>query len=404
MNTEPAQHPDQNKGGDFSIFSYGFRPFFLGASIYTILALIPWALYLGGLFEVSHISLQSWHGHEMLFGFVAAGISGFLLTSIPKWTNTPPLTGAGLKRFFLFWVMGRIAFWLYLFIDHPLMGILLFLDLLLPIAQTLRVTRLFVATRNKRNFIFIGILLSLLLANLLVILELNQWTSGTAAIATIFAPNVIMLTIAIIGGRVIPNFTRSYLQGKGEPHSVRTYPALELLAIGVLVLNIILDFTHLHTTLSYALALSAAIIHTVRFSTWNTLKILDNPLLWVLHIGYCWLILSLFLKGAETWLNLPYHLYLHAFTVGAVGLFLLGIMSRAALGHTGRPMRVDRRMSSSYSLVVIAALTRLCAPFTADHSTFLMEVSTILWVLSFLLFLWVFVPILTRPRIDGRPG
>lgn len=392
-----------NKREPFSIFSYGFRPFFLAAGIYAILPLIPWALYLTGNFD-PNIPLQSWHAHEMLFGFVAAAISGFLLTAIPNWTNTPPLTGKGLKHFFCFWLSGRIAFWLFLFIDHPFIGTLLFLDLLLPVAQGIRITRIFAATKSKRNFIFIGIMGGLAIANLLVILDLNGFTQGTAQLGAIFAPNIIMITIAVIGGRVTPNFTRSYLQQKGIANNIRSFPIIEKLAIGLLVLNALADLMVPHSSISYGVALLACAVHAVRFSGWQMHKILHQPILWVLHIGYLWLILALFFKGSEALLDLPYHLYLHAFTLGAVGMYMLGIMARASLGHTGRPLIVSKTITAAYLLVLCAAIIRVTVSFYPEYYVQGMVAAIVCWVIAFTLYVWVYAPILTRPRVDGKPG
>jgi uncharacterized protein involved in response to NO len=395
---EEPQTPEK-----FSIFSYGFRPFFLAAGIYTILPIIPWMLYLSGLYE-PHISLQSWHAHEMLFGFVAAGISGFLLTAIPNWTNTPPLKGAGLRRFVYFWLLGRIAFWLFLAFDHPVFGALLFLDLLLPVSQGIRIARIFWKSGSKRNFIFVGVMAGLAAANLLVILDLSGITIGTAAIGAVFAPNIIMVTIAVIGGRVTPSFTRAYLDKRGIKASIRIFPLLEILAIGVLVLNAVLDLITPQSTLAYSVALIACVLHALRLSQWACMKTLGNPMVWVLHLGYLWLVVALFLKGAEGWLGLPYHLYVHAFTIGAVGIYLLGIMSRAALGHTGRKLQASKPIALAYLLVFAAALIRVVTPFYPDIFVQGMGLTTALWVLAFSLFLWVYAPILTSPRIDGKPG
>ncbi len=394
---------DEPSKEKFSIFSYGFRPFFLAASIAAILPLIPWTLYLLDMFEPT-ISLKTWHAHEMLFGFVAAGISGFLLTAIPSWTNTPPLTGTGLKYFVYFWLAGRIAFWLFLVFEHPIFGYLLFLDLLLPIAQTMRITKIFIKTKSKRNFIFIAIMAALAVANILVILELNNITSNTAMIGAIFAPNIIMITIGVIGGRVTPNFTRSYLKQRNIKAEIRTFPLIEKLALGLLIFNAIIDLIIPHSTISYTIAICAAIAHLIRFSQWQSIKTLGNPMVWVLHLGYLWLIIALFFKGTESWLELPYNLYLHSFTIGAVGIYLLGIMSRAALGHTGRKLIAYRRITIAYLLLLAAAIIRTATPFYTEFFTLGMVSTTILWVIAFGLYLWVYLPILTSPRIDGRAG
>ncbi|MEM7073215.1 MAG: NnrS family protein [Pseudomonadota bacterium] len=398
----PVEAP-QEKQVRFSIFSYGFRPFFLAAGIYAILPLIPWALHLAGLYHAD-LALQSWHAHEMLFGFVAAGINGFLLTAIPGWTNTPPLTGRKLQQLFCLWLVGRIAFWLFLFIDHALIGYLLFLDLLLPIAQSMRMIRIFKATKHKRILMLTCIMLVLAAANLLIILDLNGFTIGTAQIGAILAPNMLMIMIAAIGGQLTPAFTRTYLQQKGLATAVRTIPSIEKLAIALLVVHALADLVLPHSVLVYGIALLACLIHAVRFSRWGTVHVLNQPILWVLHGAYLWLILALFLKGAAFMLDLPAHSYLHAFTIGAVGLYMTGIMTRAGLGHTGRPLIVHSLISNAYRLVIIAAILRLIAIFVPGYAWQAMMVAIICWVVAFMLYLWVYSPILTRPRVDGKAG
>jgi uncharacterized protein involved in response to NO len=401
--TEPIQITEPQPREKFSIFSYGFRPFFLAAGIYTILPLVPWLLYLNGLIDPT-IPLQSWHAHEMLFGFVAAGISGFLLTAIPSWTNTPPANGNLLRFIFSLWLAGRIAFWLFLFFDHPIFGYLLFLDLMLPFYQAVRIAKIFIKTGSKRNYIFIGIMAMLGVGNCLVILDLSGITSGTAAIGAIFAPNIIFITLAVIGGRVVPNFTRGYLKQKCCDAKVCCFPKLEILAIWILILSAAVDLFFVHTLFSSLIARTAFAIHLVRFSFWQSCRILGNTLLWPLHLGYIWLIIALFLKGTEYFFDLPYNLYLHAFTIGAVGTNILGIMTRAALGHTGRPMRVKPIIAASYIMITFAATIRITTPFYVDSFLEGMNLTSILWVTAFAIYLWVYVPILISPRIDGKPG
>lgn len=397
-----ARRHDRENG--FSIFSYGFRPFFLAAGIYAILPLIPWALYLSGLFE-PEISLQAWHAHEMLFGFIAAGAAGFLLTAIPNWTGAPPMIGARLKRLFMCWLAGRVAFWIFLFSGDPVFSYLLWIDLLLPILHGAHITRILIGTKQKRNYIFIAIMTMFVIANSLFILEFNGVTDHTAQTGGLFIANIVMVMVAIIGGRVTPNFTRSWLRNQGIKENIRSFPWVEKLAIGLLVINAMLELFIPDSSSIYVVALLAAIIHLIRFSQWNSLKTLHNPALWVLHLGYAWLVLALFLKALEGWLNvIPYHLYLHAFSVGAVGLYMLGIMSRAALGHTGRALSVSAPVTLAYILILLAAILRITTPFYPEYFIQGMVSAIALWSAAFAIYVWIYAPILTQPRVDGKPG
>ena len=392
-----------NQNKHFSIFSYGFRPFFLACAIYAILPLIPWGFYLAGWFDPS-ISLQAWHAHEMLFGFVTAGAAGFLLTAIPNWTGAPAMTGNRLRRLFLCWLAGRAAFWAFLYFNHPVFGYLLLIDLLLPIFHGAHIARVLIGTKQSRNFIFIGIMAMFVFANILFILDFNGITTNTAQVSGIFIANVIMIMIAVVGGRVTPNFTRAWLRQQEIQATIRTFPLVEKLAIVSLVALAVVDLFAAQTGIAYGLALLAGVIHLIRFSQWASFKTLNNPSLWILHLGYGWLIIALFLKGSESWLHLPYHLYVHAFTVGTVGSYMLGIMSRAALGHTGRVLSISTPITLAYFMILAAAIIRITTPFFADFYADGMIAAMSLWIGAFALYLWVYTPILTTPRIDGKPG
>lgn len=387
----------------FSIFSYGFRPFFLAAGVYAILPIIPWLLYLMNLIEPL-IPLQAWHAHEMIFGFVTAGIAGFLLSAMPNWTNTKPMTGNDLKVLFGLWVAGRILFWLFLFFDNPIFGYLLFLDMALPIALFIHVSRVLTEEKNNRNYIFIGILLCLAIANFLTILDLNGLGLSSFNSGTLFATNMIMITLSVLGGRVIPNFTRNYLIAKNSTYNIGKFPLVEKPALYLLVLLAIIDLVMPHSILSSGIALLACGAHAIRFSRWGGLKVLDNPIIWVLHLAYLLMIIALFLKGIEGVFDIPYNLYLHCFTVGSVGLFMLAIMSRASLGHTGRPLQVEGIITFAYVMVFVSAIVRVVAPIFPSIYTSAMALSICLWILAYGAFLKIYFPILINPRIDGKFG
>lgn len=392
---------------NFSIFTYGFRPFFLLAGVYAILPILPWGLNLAGFLQPS-VPMQTWHAHEMIFGFVAAGISGFLLSAIPNWTNTSPIIGKDLKRLVYYWLIGRFVFWLYLFFDHPIFGYLLFLDLMLPVSQTLRFSKIFITTGNKRNFIFIGILLALTSANLLLICELNGFLEEIgierSGLGSILATNIIMIAIVVIGGRVTPNFTRNYLQLKNSTYIISKSTYIEKPAYLLIILNALVDLFMPHSNLSYAIAFLAGAVHLWRLSGWGGLKVLDNPIVWVLHLGYLWLVIALLLKGLEGIFNLPYNYYLHSFTVGTIGLYMIGIMSRAALGHTGRTLIVSHLITAAYLLLLGAVIIRSFAPFLGSYSNSAMLATIIFWSVAYFLYVWVYFPILIQPRVDGKPG
>ncbi len=308
-----------------------------------------------------------------------------------------------MKSLVILWFLGRIVFWLFLFFDHPVFGYLLFIDLLLQVALTRMIARALIATKNKKNYIFIFISSALLIANLLIILGINK-ISDTETLGAILATNLILITLAIVGGRVTSNFTRNYLKNKNSNYEMGKYKSLEKPALYLLVFIAIIDLIAPHTHLSYGIALLTALVHLLRFSKWDSFKVLDHPILWVLHLGYLWLIAALFLKGAEGIFTLPYNFYLHSLTMGAMGLFMIGIMSRAALGHTGRPLIVQPVMSIAYYALLIAVILRLVSQIYIDVQILSMVTAAILWCLAFSIYLCLYLPILTKPRVDGNPG
>lgn len=387
----------------FSIFSYGFRPFFLAAGTYAILPIVPWLLFLMDKIEPT-IPMQVWHAHEMLFGFVIAGIAGFLLSAIPNWTNTSPITGKDLKVLFSLWLAGRIVFWLYLFFDNPIIGYLLFIDLFLNLVLLKHVSQVLIEAKNSRNYIFIAILLCLALSNFVSILDLNGLSLFSSGSGALLAANLIMITLSVVGGRIIPNFTRNYLTTKNSTYQIGKFPLIEKPALYLLVLMAALDLVMPHSIVTYVIALFACAAHSIRFSRWGGHKVIENPIIWVLHLAYLMMIISLFLKAIEGFLEIPYNLYLHCFTVGSIGLFMLAIMSRASLGHTGRPLKVTGVITLSYVMLLISAVIRVAAPIFPSIQTSAMIASITLWLLAFALFLKVYFPILINPRADGKPG
>jgi uncharacterized protein involved in response to NO len=296
--------------------------------------------------------------------------------------------------------------------------------LLLPMAHAARMTRIIIQNKNKRNYIVIGIMAALIVANLLMILDFasliddlsffaGEWASlfdGLAQVGAIFSANAIMVIIALIGGRVTPNFTRSYLlqsasiKDREAAANIRQFPLVEKLSIGLLVLHALLELFisqgSSYDWLISSVALTAGLVHLFRLSLWASLTSYKNPLVWILHLGYSWLVLALLIKGLSPWLALPHHLYLHALTMGAIGSYLLGMMSRAALGHTGRPLVIKPIITLAYLLVSVAAFVRVAIVFHLDFFMLGMVLSFGLWVTAFLLYLWVYTPILIRPRID----
>ena len=388
-----------------AFLSYGFRPFFLLAGIYAVLVMIAWILALSPHQSLAQIppaltdwSSQSWHAHEMLFGYALAVISGFFLTAVPSWTGSRPVQGTLLLSLAAVWVLARIAVWNSAYI--PMLAVAI-LDAGYIVFLTIVALKGLSEGGSKRNFIFIPILLIFLTANLLVHGDRLGYTHDTLRLGHILALDTIVLLITIIGGRIVPAFTTNALRKAGETKFPFSHLALDGAAIILVLIVLISDVVGLKPSVTGAIALSAALVNAIRLAGWRGHKILNQPILWVVHLGYLWLVIGLALRGWALIGGPVTHLdAIHALTIGAIGTMTLGVMTRAALGHTGRNLVVARSISGAYLMITVAALVRIIGPtLLPDLWTGVMHLSAGLWCLAFLIFSFIYWPILTRPRI-----
>jgi uncharacterized protein involved in response to NO len=383
-----------------SFFSAGFRPFFLLAGLEAALMVPAWLLlWLGGhAFDLSYSPLL-WHAHEMLFGFAGAAVAGFLLTAVPNWTGAPPMAGKPLMALTGLWLAARLAFdlggWL-----PPLAAavpaILFFPCLALSLAKPL------LSAGKPRNLVFLPVLGLLTLADGLVLAEMQGWgTFGRNGL--LLGVFIMLLMIAIIGGRIIPGFTANGLRLQGVIVTPKSHPLLEKAAILVLALTGIAWTLIPDSSLAGFLALAAAVLNAARLPGWHGWRTTRVPLLWVLHLGFAWLPLGLALLGLSCFLtDLPMTAALHGLTAGCIGLMTLGVMSRAALGHSGRTLEPHRLTIAAYVLIALAAVIRTFGPL-ADPVLALV-VSGVFWSVGFALYVTIYAPICFSPRADGRAG
>ncbi len=388
----------------FGLWGRAFRPFFLGLAIYGALAIPWWALvWLGVLPVPSWLVPMWWHGHEMVFGFVAAAIAGFLLTASPVWTGGPALTGRPLAALFALWVSGRVAFaaagvlpaWLIALVD------LAFLP-----AVALAVVRTLWGSGQKRNYAIVGIVAALALANGCVHAEALRLASGTARPALRFAVDLVVVLLLVIAGRITPAFTQNALRQQGLPITVRSRPSLSAVAIGAAAALALSTLLIGRSTLTGVLATLAGVAAAARLAGWRSWQIRRDPLLWSLHAGSAWVAVGLLLVGAsDLGAAIPATAGLHALTAGAMGGTILAVITRVGLGHTGRPLVLPSGVVWSYALVHAAALFRVAAAFAPVRGQqALLLASGLAWAAAFGLFAVRYAPILTTPRPDGRSG
>jgi uncharacterized protein involved in response to NO len=386
-----------------ALFSYGFRPFFLLCGAYALI-MIPWWMYRFAHASAAFGGLPAvyWHAHEMLYGFVMAAIAGFLLTAVPSWTSQRGSAGLPLFAAVSLWIAGRVAmnavgalpFWMVAAAELALVPCLL--ALLAP--SILR-------TRN-RNLPILAVLVVLWIIDGAFVLSLAQGDALLAAGAIRLAIDFVLVLVTIIGGRIVPTFTASSLRRRGETVSTTTRKPVEYAVISLMIAIAVTDIFAPQAWLSGVLAALAALAHVLRLAGWRSFRTGGEPILWIMHVAYAWLPLGLVLKAFALLGDFSWAMkWQHAFGAGVLATMILAVMTRVALGHTGRPLAVSRAIGIAYLLLTIAALLRVfgIALFPA-HYLLTLNVAGIAWMLSFGIFLVVYTPILWWPRADGKPG
>jgi len=386
------------------LFAYGFRCFFLLAGLYAILpmAMLYWAMT-SGRWPADALPLFVWHGHEMLFGFVAAAIAGFLLTAVPTWTNTKAVAGMPLILLVLLWLAGRVVSLPWVPTTSVLVqavGLAFFPALAVVVSIPL------IRTKNYRNLPFVLLLAILFLAEIAFHARYAGWLEGQIPDGVRLVINTVMLMIVIVGGRIIPAFTRNALRAMGRNATMRDQPAIDLAAIFSVIAVLLGDLFAIDSTTTGVLAALSAGFLLIRLTGWGGLRTLDVPLLWVLHLGTGWLIFALTLKSLWLLVGFGWAInWMHAFTAGVFGTMILGVMTRVALGHTGRILEVSWAVVVSYVLVSAAALIRIFGPWFAQNAYIqILTVAIAAWIGAFLIFSMVYIPVLLKPRPDGKAG
>jgi len=384
-----------------TLFAAGFRPFFSACALYAIVLMTGWI----GVFTVGWDMAGSqpgdWHAHEMIHGVVAAAIAGFLLTAVPKWTGTRPVDGVALLVLWLLWLAGRIGFWLTDTGGPGVAGrIVEGMDLLFLPALAVAVARPIVKTGNRRNLLIVVVLAALFASNVM------QGFIPLAQRANILALDLVLLLMVIIGGRIGPAFTRNWLARNGmNAEAVQVHPWLDKLALALVVLLALASLTALPPKIVGTIALAAALAHLARLVEWQGWRAWRDPLVWVLHLGYAWIVVALLLRGvAGHTFALPWNAWIHALGVGAMGTLILGVMSRATLGHTGHELRLPTGGWTMFALVTVAAVARTGNAIGLFDHNLSLSVAGLAWVAAFAIFGLLFFPKLLRPRVDGLPA
>jgi len=388
-------------------FEYGFRPFFLAAGFQASLAMLAWVAWMalqergdtGEMLSIG-VPVYQWHAHEMIFGYGLAVVAGFFLTAVPAWTGRQPVRGVVLAVLFGLWLLARLTSWTSAWLPPLAVALpeLAFIGLLSAL-----VAHALLAGWSKRNFVFLPVLTILFMGATLYHLEAMMVTDATAAAGQLLAFDALLVLLTVVGGRIVPAFTTNVLRRRGVEPLPRTADRRDTLAIITIAALLVADFVAPDSVATGWVTLAAALAGGARMIGWRTRRVLDSPILWILHLGYAWLVLGLLLKGfALVTAAIPAITALHALTVGALGSLTLGVMTRAGLGHTGRPLQVSRMIAGSYVLVNLATVLRIVWPL-ADLPSYgaAMQVSGLLWCIAFLIFAVAYWPVLTRPRVSA---
>jgi uncharacterized protein involved in response to NO len=382
-----------------AIFSYGFRPFFLGAAIWAALSIVLWLpQYFGEMSLPTAFAPLDWHIHEMIYGYVAAAIAGFLLTAIPNWTGRLPVNGYPLAGLFALWLMGRVAIagsaiwgaWLAAVIDVAF----LLIFALVAFSEI-------IAGKNWRNLRVLVILGVLIAGNIAFHVETIRHGSADYGVRIGIAALIGLITL--VGGRIVPSFTHNWLMRNNPGRLPQPFSRFDAATIGVSALALICWIALPQFVVSGILLMVAGLLQAIRHLRWAGDRTLADRLVLVLHVAYAFVPIGFLLSGAAilwpaAW---PMSAGIHAWTAGAVGLMTLAVMTRASLGHTGQQLVASVPTQAIYLCAFLAALARIIAAFAPSSA--LLYAAASAWFLAFGGFAVLFgPPLMGRPPIWTR--
>jgi uncharacterized protein involved in response to NO len=388
----PGRASDQVAQG-FGLWNLAFRPFYLLGSLFAATSVALWTLQYAGLLPFVYVQAPTLHGSEMLFGYATAIIAGFLLTAVRNWTGQPTLSGASLASLAMLWLAGRLL------VAWPAAAAVATSAFLVALAGAIALPLW--RTRNRRNLVFVGLLLVLAFLAQVPSLADARVVAWPARVGLQAGLDIVMFIMAVISGRVIPMFTANAVPG-ADP---RRAAWVERASLGGIAVLLVADAAGAPALVIGPLAAALAVLHGARLWLWHPWRTRRVPLVWILHAAYGWMVVHLALRALSALDVVPSVLALHALTIGAIGGLTIGMMTRTARGHTGRPLRADRVDVTCYALVMAAAIIRVPGALLLPDA----YVATVLaaaacWTLAFALYAIAYAPSLLGPRADGKPG
>ncbi|HWU93780.1 MAG TPA: NnrS family protein [Sphingomicrobium sp.] len=377
-------------------FRGGFRPFFFAGAAWAVVALTLWVCtLLGDITLPTALDALAWHRHEMLFGFVGAIMAGFLLTAVPNWTGRLPIAGWPLAGLFSLWAAARLA---VLFSTSVTLWLAALLDVGFFVVLGLLAARE-VLEANNRNTPVVGMILLFGVADGLDYLA-NTGVIPLTDIGWQLALSLVVLLISLIGGRIIPSFTRNWMAKRGIAKGLPTQPGrLDLFVIGATAVALFAWLFGPQETPIGIVLIAAAVLQAVRWARWRGWRTLADPLVLILHVGFLWIPLGLALLGLSLMGVAPRSAAIHSLTAGAMATMILAVMTRASLGHTARELKAGPLTVALYALVTFGAVLRVAASLRFIDYNLGIDIAAIAWGGAFLLFLLGYAPVLWRPRL-----
>jgi uncharacterized protein involved in response to NO len=376
------------------VISYGFRPFFLLAGIFAVLSIGLWLPEFEGEISIpTTFSPVTWHAHEMLYGYLSAAVSGFLLTAIPNWTGRLPFQGRPLAFLVGLWLAGRVAIAISAHIGSvPAMLI----DCGFLLALVAVTSREVLAGKNFKNLKVVALVSVLLMGNLTFHLE-ARWTGNAEYGIRIGLAGAVMLVL-VIGGRIIPSFTRNWLARQTDGRMPVAFNRFDVMVIGISALALLGWVVSPVVQATSILLAVAGLAQFARLVRWAGERTWRDSLVFVLHVAYLFVPVGFLLLAASDKFGIPPSAGIHAWTVGAMATLTLAVMTRATLGHTGRQLSANRATQFIYGSIVAAALLRIGAALDVARSGVLLHLSALAWLLAFAVFAIVYGPMLLQRK------
>jgi len=393
---------EEKKAYRFALLHLGFRPFFLFGGMFAVIAIALWLwiLSFGGWLASNELTIFQWHAHEMLYGYTLAVIAGFLLTAVGNWTRQKTLHGVSLLLLVLCWFAARLM----PLIDHPhAILIMAGFDLLFNVALCIAILLPIVKVKQWKHLAIWSKVVFLLVGNILFYLGLFNIVEEGVRIGLYTGLYIILSLIMLMGRRVIPFFIEKAIK---PPVTLVNYRWLDLSSLFLMLAFIIVEVFITIPTWATNIAAVLAVLHGFRLYGWYHTGIWRKPLLWVLYVGYSWIVIGFILRALYGWFGLNPSLSIHAFAYGCIGMVTLGMMSRIALGHTGRDVfNPPKELAMVFILLFSGSVVRIILPMISpdNYSTWIL-VSQILWLVAFVEFVIIYMSMLVKPRIDGKYG